>query len=174
MSLLEILEHRRSIRKYTGERIPEETLEMIVKAGLLAPSGRNLQPWELIVVRDKETLEKLSKCRPSGPQMIAQADAAIVVAANTDLTDVWTEDCSNCMAYMHLMADALGVGSVWVQGRLRPSPAGGKAEDVVREVLGLPENYALEAMLSLGMPAEHPAPKTADALTMDKVHYEKF
>lgn len=173
--LLEMMKNRRSIRRYTGEPIPEEKLDLIIKAGLLAPSGRNIKPWELIVVRDKETLKKLSECRPHGSQIIAGADAAIVVIAEKSATDVWAEDCSITMAFMHLMADSIGVGSCWVQGRLRVAPEEGvMAEDIVKKILDIPDNYYLEATLCLGMPAEHPVARKEEELPKDKVHYEKF
>lgn len=63
MKLLEMMQNRRSVRQYTKEPIPEELLTEIVQAGLLSASGRGLRPWELIVVRDKEMLLKLSECR---------------------------------------------------------------------------------------------------------------
>ena len=63
MSFLDLLKHRRSIRQYKEEAVSKEALEAIVEAGLLSPSGRNIRPWELIVVQKKETLEKMSECR---------------------------------------------------------------------------------------------------------------
>lgn len=172
--LMEVMLNRRSVRSYTGEPIAEDRLEAIVDAGLAAPNGRNRKSVELVVVRDKAMLEALSRCREHGPGMLAGADAAIVVLGNTELNDVWTEDACNKIMMMHLMADYLGVGSCWVQGRLRMAPDGRTAEEYIRELLGFPENYRLEAILSLGMPAEH-APATAiEELDRDLVHYEKF
>ena len=113
MDLLEIMLNRRSVRTYTGEKIEDEKLEMILKAGLAAPSGRGRRPWEFIVVRDKDTLACMSESRKCGAGMLTGADCAIVVVADEEKTDVWTEDCSIAMAYMHLMADSLGVGSCW-------------------------------------------------------------
>lgn len=174
MELLDFIEKRRSVRSYSGEKIPEEAITKILQAGLLSPSGRNIRPWEFILIRDKDTLLKLSKCRPHGPQMLSEADAAIVVIADTDKQDVWVEDCSIAMTLMHLTADSLGVGSCWVQGRLREAPDGGTAENYVRKLLGFPENYSLEAILSLGMPGSHPEPKYAKDVDMKKVHNEKW
>ena len=174
MELLEIMQARRSVRKYTGETIPKEKLDLILKAGLLSPSGRNIKPWEFILVRDKDMLKKLANCRPAGSGILAGADAAIVVLGDTTATDVWTEDCSIAMAQMHLMADCLGVGSCWVQGRLRPSPDGQTAEAVVKELLKVPEKYALEAILCLGMPEKHPKAHKLEELPMEKVHSEIF
>ncbi len=169
-----MIENRRSVRTYTGETIPEETITKILQAGLLAPSGRNIKPWEFILVREKEMLKKLSECRPHGPQMLAGADAAIVVVAKTDVQDVWIEDASITMTLMHLMADSLGVGSCWIQGRLRRAPDGRTTEEYIRELLGFPEDCALLAILSLGMPATHPASKSAQDADTNKVHREKW
>lgn len=174
MELLQILKERGSVRTYTGEKIPEDKLEKVLKAGLLAPSGRNRKPWEFVVVREKETLEKLSKCRDHGAAMLANADAAIIVVADPEETDVWTEDCSIAMTCMHLMADSLGLGSCWIQGRLRVAQDGSTTEEYIQKLLNVPENYKLEAMLSLGMAAAHPEEKKIEDLPMEKIHEEKF
>ncbi len=174
MELLEMLEKRRSIRQYTEEKITEEQLQKVVAAGLLSPSGHGARPWEMIVVRDKENLKKMSECRIGAAKMLANASAAVVVTADSGKTDVWTEDCSIVMAYMHLMADSLGLGSCWIQGRLREAPDGRSTEDYLREILGYPEEMRLEAILSLGVPAAHPEGHSVDEELKSKVHYEKF
>ena len=172
--LLEILLKRRSVRTYTGEAVPSEKLDEIIKAGLLAESGRRRCPWELIVVKDKEMLKKLSECRDGSAKMLAGADAAIVVIADEEKTDVWVEDSSIVMANMHLMADHLGVGSCWIQGRLRKTPTGETTEDYLRGLLGYPDNFRLEAILSLGMYDVHPEAYTLADVKLEKVHYEKY
>lgn len=174
MELLEIMRNRRSVRTYTGESVPEEDLEKILQAGLLSASGRAIRPWEMIVVRNKETLERMAGSRASGAKMLEGADCAIVVLGDETKTDVWTEDCSIVMTNMHLMADSLGVGSCWIQGRLREASDGRTTEAFLRELLGFPENYRLEAILSLGMPKEHPVPRNLEELLTDKLHWEKF
>lgn len=174
MDLLEIMYQRRSVRKYTGEPIPQDKIDRIIKAGLLSASGRRIKPWEFVVVREKETLKNLAKCRTGAANMLTGADCAIVVLAKEGATDVWVEDCSITMENMHLMADSLGVGSCWIQGRLREAEGGMTTEDYVKELLSVPEDYHLEAILSLGMPEEKPAAYTEDDLVMEKVHLEKF
>ncbi len=174
LDLLEVMRNRRSVRVYTGETVPEDKVEQILKAGLLSASGKNLKPWEFIVVRDKEVLAKLSKSRASGAAMIEHADCAIVVIGDTKKSDVWTEDCSAVMANMHLMADCLGIGSCWVQGRLREASDGRTTEEFIRDLLGIPDQYGVAAMLSLGMTKEHPAAYSLDELPMEKVHRERF
>ena len=147
---------------------------MILKAGLAAPSGRGRRPWEFIVVRDKDTLACMSESRKCGAGMLTGADCAIVVVADEEKTDVWTEDCSIAMAYMHLMADSLGVGSCWIQGRLRTAPDEVTTEEKLRKLLGFLESYRLEAILSLGVSKEHPEARTVEDLPDGKIHPEKF
>ena len=106
--------------------------------------------------------------------MLEGADCAIVVVADAQKTDVWTEDASIAMANMHLMAHSLGVGSCWIQGRLREAPDGRTTEDYLRSILEFPENYRLEAVLSLGMPAEQKEPYQTEALHVEKIHKEHF
>ena len=174
MDMLNAILHRRSVRQYTGEAIPEEALNAILYAGLAAASSKNRRPWEFVFVRNKEMLDKLSSCRPSAGNLLGKCDAAIVVAADSELVDVWVEDCASAMTQMHLMADALGVGSCWLQVRLRKALDGRNTEDVVRELLGIPGKYGVMALLTLGMPASHPGGRTADALPMEKIHLERF
>ena len=92
--LLSLLLTRRSVRRYTGDPIPPETLRAVVTAGLLSPSSRNRRPWRLVVVQDRDTLKALSHCRQGSAQMLAGAGAAILVFARPAESDVWTEDLS--------------------------------------------------------------------------------
>lgn len=172
--LLKVFEERRSIRKYTGEPIPEDKLKAILSAGLLAASGKNKRPWELVLVRDKMTLHKVSKCRMGGVPMIAAADAVVVVLGDTSKTDTTVEDCSIALANMHLMASGLGVGSCWIQGRMRAADDGRPAQEYLQEVLGYPAQMQLIAVLALGMPDDHPAPRPLTESDWAKVHADKF
>ena len=83
MLFRELIMKRRSRRIYTDATIPEEHLQKIIEAGLLAPTGRNLHPAEVIVVRDRAMLENLSHAKTGGSALIAGADAALVVVGNT-------------------------------------------------------------------------------------------
>ncbi len=175
MEMLNAILHRRSVRQYTDEVIPEEKLNAVLYAGLAAASSKNRRPWEFVVVRNKEMLARLSECRPSAGNLLAKCDTAIVVAADSELVDVWVEDCASAMTQMHLMADALGIGSCWLQVRLRTAPDGSReTQAVVRELLGIPEKYSVMAILTLGMPASHPGPRTVEDLPLNKIHHERF
>ncbi len=174
VDVLAALTARRSMRKYSGEPVPQELLERVVRAGLLSASGRKRRPWELVIVRDRNTLSKLAECRDSGAAMLAGADAAIVVLGNPEVADTWIEDCSIIMANMHLEASASGVGSCWIQGRMRTAADGRPTQNYVSELLGIPEPWQLEAILSLGIPAEQPERREFDETLMEKVHKERF
>lgn len=175
MDMLNAILHRRSVRQYTDEPIPEDKLNAILYAGLAAASSKNRRPWEFVVVRDKEMLAKLSGCRPGAGNLLGKCDTAIVIAADAELVDVWVEDCASAMTQMHLAADALGVGSCWLQVRLRKTPDGnGDTDAFVRSLLGIPDKYGVMAILTLGMPASHPGSRTVDDLLLDKIHHERF
>ena len=172
--LLEIMKNRRSVRQYTGDSVSTEDLNKVLKAGLLSPTGKSIKPWEFIVVRDKGMLEKLALSRNGAADMLKTADCAIVVIADETKTDVWIEDCSIAMAYMHLMADSLGLGSCWIQGRQRIAADGQKSDEYVRDMLGYPEGYNLEAILSLGIPLSKKEPHDMPDVMDKKIHYENF
>ena len=174
MTLMSIMEQRHSRRMYTGEPIPEEKLNTIIRAGLLAPSGRNKKPVDLIVVTDRECIEKLSMFRSPKPTPAAEAGAMIVVIGDTSLSDTWIEDCSIVMEHMHLMASSLGIASCWNQGRLRGRSEDLSADTYVREVLGYPEHYQLEAILALGIPAAENEPTRHAPNDRARVHYGRY
>lgn len=173
--MLDMILHRRSVRRYTDDPIPQDKLDAILYAGLAAASSKNRRPWEFILVENRDTLDRLCACRPGAGNLLGKCKAAIVVAADAELVDVWVEDCASAITQMHLAADALGVGSCWLQVRLRKAPDGvTDTASVVREVLGIPEKYGVMAILTLGMPAEHPGPKAIADLPLEKIHREHF
>lgn len=174
MNVVAMLMKRRSIRTYTGEPIPQKKLDQVIQSGLLSETSRNRKPWEFIVVQNPEVLEKLSQCRAMGSGMLKNAAAAIVVVGDEEKADTWIEDCSIAMANMHLTADAIGLGSCWIQGRMRFAGDERSTESYVQEVLEIPGNFRLEAILSLGMIEKHPEGHELPDVKCEKVHYEKF
>lgn len=175
MTMLDTILHRRSVRQYTDSPIPQDKLNAILYAGLAAASSKNRKPWEFVLVENRDTLDQLCNCRPGAANLLGKCKAAIVVAADSDLVDVWVEDCASAITQMHLTADALGVGSCWLQVRLRKSTDGiTDTQDIVRNVLGIPEKYSVMAILTLGMPASHPGSKEICDLPLEKIHREHF
>jgi nitroreductase len=171
MTLMDTMLRRRSIRKYSDDEIPSDKLEKIIQAGLLAPTSRNRKPCKFLVVRDRSTLKKLSKSKRSGSKMLKDANAAIVVYADSDKADTWIEDSSIALSYMNLMAEEQGVGSCWVQIHLRKTGINKDSEDYVRELFNLDEKYRIVGILSLGIPDIKLDPYSLDDLDYDKVDY---
>lgn len=171
MHLTEILLNRRSVRRYTDEPIPEETLREILTAGLLAPTSRNLKPCSFTVVRDRKTLEALSCAKAAGGTFLRDAGAAVVVSADAELADTWIEDCSIALTCMHLAAAEAGLGSCWIQIRLRRDPEGAEAEENVRRILGLEDRYRTVGILALGMPAGSAEPHKPEEADFSAVRF---
>lgn len=170
MELLDAMLRRRSVRKYSQEDIPDEKLNRILQAGLLAPTSRNRRPCEFYVVKDRELLQKLSEAKAAGAAMLADCNAAIAVFGDSDKADTWIEDSSIALTCMHLAAVSEGVGSCWCQMHLRASDSGKSAEENVKEILSVPDSYRIVGILSLGLPAENVRPHTLDELDWAKVH----
>ena len=174
-SLRELLESRRSVRTYSDREVPEDVLRQVLEAGTLAPSSKNIRPVRFVVVRDKEVLRRLARAKKVGAGHLRGAACAIVCIADTTKADAWVEDCSIAMGYMMLAAQDLGLGSCWVQIRLRSSLTGRSAEENVRQLLGIPEGYAVEAILALGYPDRELPGHTADELDDGTlVHWGRF
>lgn len=150
MEFFEVVRARASVRGFEPVEIPKEHLELIVDAGRRAPSGYNRQPWEFIIILDKETLGRLGKIQ----SCIAEASAGIAVVVD-ESTKYWKEDASAAIENMLLAVVALGYASLWVEGYVLMN------EDYGKEVLGIPESLRLLAILPIGKPASPPsqAPK---------------
>ena len=170
MELLELMAKRRSIRKYTEEEIPEEKLNKILQAALLAQTSMGKRPWEFYVIKDRAVLENLSKAKKHGAALLAGCNTAIAVFADSDLSDAWIEDSSIALAYMDLMAAEQGIGSCWVQMRMRKDETDGDTEQNVRDTLGVELPWRMVGIMALGMPAEEKAPYSLDELKWEKVH----
>ena len=172
--ILDLMRSRRSVRQYAESEISDENLKKILSAALLAPSGHSKYPCEFILVKNSETLEKMSHCRVSVAKMLATAGAAIVVIADRVKSDPLIEDSSVAMMNMELMATALGIGNCWIQIRAREAENNLPSEEFLREILEFPANFVCQSILSLGMPAKTPKPRDLDKLNFGKIHAEKF
>lgn len=171
MTLNEIMLKRRSVRKFKSEGIPEEKINAVLQAGLLAPTSRNRNPCEFIVIRDREALEKLSKAKKAGAAFLSEAYAAVAVFADSEKADTWIEDSSIAMTYMMLAATEQGIGNCWVQYHLRFDINGESAEKNAREILSMPDKYRIVGVLGLGVPSETPPAKTTEDIDYSKVKY---
>ncbi len=170
MELIDVMFNRRSSRKFTDEPITKDELDKILQAALLAPTSMNRKPCNFMVVERRETLDELSKAKNHGAELIAGADKAIVVLADTLIADTWCEDSSIALTYMHLMATDMGLGSCWVQIHLRDKD-GVSAEEVVRDILKVDDHYRIAGIMALGHIEKQPDPHTPEDLDKSKIHF---
>ncbi|MDD2540710.1 MAG: nitroreductase family protein [Desulfuromonadaceae bacterium] len=167
--MIDLLRKRRSIRKFTTEKIAPETIDTLIEAALRAPSSRGINPWEFILVDNPELLAKLSTSKEHGSEFIKNAPLAIVVCADRTKSDVWIEDCSIAAIIIQLTAVSQGLGSCWAQIRDRQHGYEMTAETYLQKLLGLPEQLKVECLLGVGYPAEEKQPVPADKLQLDKI-----
>lgn len=169
--MLHLLRQRRSIRAYTQAPIGAATLEALHEAALRSPSSRGLNPWAFVFVTDRTLLKKLATCKPHGAEFLAQAPLGVVVWADPERADTWVEDCSIAAIILQLAAENLGLGSCWVQVRLRQHASGGSAEDFVREAVGLPEKARVLCIIALGHPAQRKRGHARESLPWEKIRH---
>ena len=141
MDVFDAIRTMLAVRTYQDKPVPEATLRRVVEAGRLTGSAKNLQPWQFVVVQERETLRQLGKLARTGAHT-AQAAAAIVVAV--DKSPFAVSDASRAIQSMLLAAWGDGVGGNWVG-------FGGLEE--VRALLGIPSSLDVLAILPLGYPA---------------------
>ena len=152
--MLDILRRRRSTRHYTSQAIAPETLDQLREAVLRSPSSRSLDPWEFIFVTDKNLLAKLSTAKQHGAHFLRDAALGVVVLGDEAKADTWIEDCAIASIILQLACESLGLGSCWVQIRLRAFDESTSAETRVREILGIPPHLRVESIISIGYPAK--------------------
>ncbi|BCA79991.1 nitroreductase family protein [Desulfuromonas sp. AOP6] len=172
--LLSLLQKRRSIRVFEDTAVEAETVTMLTEAVLRTYSSRGNDPWEFLWITRPELLQGLSRSKQHGSTFLAGAPLALVICADESKSDVWIEDCSIAATIVQLTAASLGLGSCWVQIRLRPHDEKISAEAFVRELLDIPENYRVEAIIGLGYPGEEKAGHSAESLKSERIHTNGF
>ncbi|MDQ1280799.1 MAG: hypothetical protein QG670_2062 [Thermoproteota archaeon] len=162
--IFEVIDKRRSIRKFKSEQVTDEHLQRILEAACLAPSGGNRQPWYFIVVRDSEMKKAVSASSrlERNQKLLLSADTIIVLASNPELergymspnicsTRSWyKQDPMIAGEHIVLAATALGYGTCWIAGF---------DDSEVKRILNIPENIAVIALIAMGVPDETPHPR---------------
>ena len=174
MDFKDLVQVRRSHRKFTGEEVSAEDVKLILRAGLMAPTSKGQRAWQFVVVDDKTDLEKLSDAKDLGGQLIKDAALAIVVLGDPMQNDCWVEDGSIAAISMQYQVEELGLGSCWVQMRGRGLSDGTSADTVIRGVLDIPENLSCLCVIAVGHKADERKPQNEDKLKWENVHLEKY
>jgi nitroreductase len=167
--LEEIIKTRRSIREYSNQEVEDEKVEKILKAGMQAPGSRlGAEPWEFIVVKNKDTLKAIGETCPR----VTNSQVAIVLIANIERAFYkkhWQQDMSAAAENMLLEACNLNLGGLW-NG---VAPTDEKMEKI-RELFNLNENIKPFCIISLGYPADGLENKFMDKYDETRIHYEKY
>lgn len=172
-AVLENIHSRTSIRQYSDKAVSRENLTTLVKAGMAAPTAGNMQPWNFLVIDEKETLKEISKIH-TATSPLAGAAAAILVTANMntynsrkDFSDRWVPDCSASTQNILLAATSMGIGSVW----LGVYPCEERNLNL-RKIIDIPENTNILCIVSLGYPSGDVTPK--DKWKEEKLSFDTF
>lgn len=171
--LFDLAARRRSIRKYTNEHINEDILNEIMKVALAAPCSFGHRPVEFVVVRDKDRIKKIAACKNLGGSQIIGADAVIVVMVNLDRGEFWIEDGAIASGYILLAAEQYDIGACWVHIRNRTGQKKTSDEEV-RELLGVPDGYAVLNLIALGGKGEVKKGYGESDFDFSKIHREIF
>ena len=169
MDVFSAISQRSSVRAYKTTDVEEDKLKKVLEAARFSPSASNRQDWKFIVVKNKETKNKLAKAA-FGQSFIGEAPV-VIVACGTDSKAMLacgqpthTVDVSIACAYMILQAYELGLGTCWI---------GAFKEDETKKILNIPEHVRVVAMTPLGYPNQLPSPKSRKSLDQI-VCFEKY
>jgi nitroreductase len=170
--VMENILNRKSVRKYTKEEVKKEQLEMLVRAGMAAPSARNSQPWLFFVINDRTILDNLAKQLPNA-KMLLNAKAAIVVCGNLqkalegDGREFWVQDCSAATQNILLAAESMGLGAVWTGAYPRKETV-----NIIKVELGLPEHIVPLNVIPIGWQTGEEKPK--QKYTEENIRWNKW
>ena len=134
--MIDLLRNRRSIRRFTGQPVEQDKIDLLLEAALRSPSSKGNTPWQFMVVQDRQRLNQLAVAKTHGAAFLKNAPLAIVICADPSQSDVWVEDASIATTLIHLEATDLGLGSCWVQIRLRQREDQSSSQEYLADLLG--------------------------------------
>jgi nitroreductase len=168
MDALEAIMTRRSIRRYTSDPVPEESVRILLEAAMAAPTAAD-EPWHFVVVRERKLLDEVTRYHHHA-HMLKQASVAITVCADPtsgSLRDRWPLDCAAATENILIAANALGLGACWVGIYPVEERILG-----VKGLLGIPDPLIPLCMVALGFPAERKQP--SQRYRPERVHYDTW
>jgi len=169
MDIMEAIFTRRSIRKYKSGNISDETIELLLKSGMYAPSANNFQPWHFIEITEKSILLKIRDFHPYA-DMLKDASLAIVVCGDQKLDEnmgYLALDCAAATENILLAAHGLGLGAVW----LGIYPRSERISEI-NKLLHLPNHIIPITMISIGIPSENKV--VQERFKIERIHKNKW
>ena len=169
---LEVIFSRKSVRHFTGAPVSREQLLVLAKAGMAAPSAKNMQPWKFIALTDHSLMDQLAEGLPFA-KMLKEAGGAIVVCGNNQNlspvshSEIWSQDCAAATQNILLAAESMGLGAVWTACYPYPTRYG-----LVQKVLGLPDYIIPFSVVPIGIPTGEDVPK--DKFLAENLIWERW
>ncbi len=157
---------RKSVRSYSDREVEKDKIDLLLRAAMAAPSGKDTRPWEFIVIDDREILEQLAGGLPYA-KMLSQAPCAIVVCGDSVKSSYWYLDCSAATQNLLLAAEAQGLGAVWTAAY----PYEDRME-VVKRYTRLPDHILPLCVIPVGYPAGNE--KAKDKYNNARIHLNVY
>ena len=170
--VLSVIHSRKSVRTYLDKPVTQEQWEVLLRAGMAAPTAADRRPWAFVVVTKKETLNAMADTLKYG-KMLKNAGGAIVVFGLKERflkgqdAEMWVQDCSAATENILLAAEGIGLGTVW----LGVYPVKERM-DAIAKIVGAPENALVLNVISVGWPGGDEKP--LDKYNASRVHWEKW
>lgn len=171
---LSLIQKRRSIRKFLKKPVEREKIDMLIEAALRAPSSMGSRPCELIIVSERDLLEKLSMAKLHGSAFLKNASLGLIVCADPNKSDVWVEDSSIVSIFIQLAAESIGLGSCWIQIRERMHNESQTAQEYISKLFSIPEKIKVESIIAVGYLDEQKPPHKKETLQYEKVYLNSY
>jgi nitroreductase len=166
--MIKAIKSRRAHREFLNQPIPEEKIAELLKSAAGAPSANAKYPWEIIVVKEEQTKDLLSKTTPWST-FAKDADTILVIVGHEQESAEWIEDCAIVAEHIWLEAAEQNLGCCWIQIRNQ-----GQAEDSVKEILNIPGHLRVLCLLPVGVPTKNLPEHDYEAFDKSKFKAEKY
>ncbi len=171
----QVIQNRRSIRKYKPDNIPDADLKRMIEAARRAPSVRNFQPWRFVIVRDSKMKEFLAQ-KAGNQSFIEEANVVIVVLGCRDLSRCpvsharyYLQDPMIATEHLVLAATAMGYGTCWVNFL---ETHASEVFNSVKKALNVPDDVYTICFVTIGVPAENPSPRPR--MDLNEISFTEF
>ena len=170
----DLVQRRRSHRIFLPDEVSAEDVRLILRAGLMSPTSKNVRAWHFVVVDDAVKLQQLADAKDMGAQFLAKAAFAVAVCASPLQAECWVEDCSVAAVSMQYQAEDLGLGSCWAQMYGRGLSDGTSATQVIRGILNLPDDMEVLCVIGFGHKGSERQLQNEERLKWENVHVNVF
>lgn len=163
---LETIAQRKSVRRYTEQKVSKDTIDMLLRAAMAAPSSMDRRPWHFIVLEDRQAMDSLAANLPYAA-MLAHVPQALIVCGDSDISESWYIDCSAATQNFLLAAQATGLAAVWTG--VHPSA---ERTALVQQALGLPANIIPLNVIPFGY--GDGIEEAKDKYDASRIHYNQW